>query len=350
MKHVESPIPSGYAAWLRELKRRIQGARQRAVLAANAELIQLYHDLGREILERRERDGWGAKVVDRLAADLREAFPEMRGLSASNLKYMRCFAERCPERQFGQQPADQLPWFHIVTLLTRLRDDVERAWYARAAIEHAWSRQVLIAQIDSRAHLRHGAAQSNFAQRLPAPDADLAQQILKDPYHFDFLGLGDEARERDIESALMRGITRFLLELGQGFAFVARQHRLEVGGDEFFLDLLFYHVRLKRYVAVELKAGGFQPEHAGKLNFYLAALDAQLKAPDDHPTIGLLLCRTKNRIVAEYALSGIDKPIGIAEYELVRALPDPLDTKLPSIEELEEELSRRLTDEGSLNE
>lgn len=345
MKHVDPPIPSGYAAWLRELKRRIQGARQRAVLAANAELIQLYHDLGREILARRERDGWGAKVVERLSADLREAFPEMRGLSVRNLKYMAQFARSCPSGRFGQQSAAQLPWFHVVTLLTRLRKPADRAWYAAAAAERGWSREILVAQIDGGAHLRQGAAVSNFARRLPAADADLAQQILKDPYHFDFLGLGEEAHERDIESALMRGITRFLLELGQGFAFVARQQRLEVGGDEFFLDLLFYHVRLKRYVAVELKAGGFQPEHAGKLNFYLAALDAQLKGPDDHPTIGLLLCRTKNRIVAEYALSGIDKPIGIAEYELVRALPDPLDTSLPSIEELEAELSRRLAED-----
>ncbi len=338
------PVPAGYSDWLRDLKLRIQGARQRALLAANAEQLQLYHHIGRELLDRRDRDGWGAKVVDRLAQDLRDAFPEMKGLSASNLKYMRFFAQECPERQFGQQSADQLPWFHIVALITKLSDPAMRAWYARAAVERSWSREALLGQIRAGAHLRQGTAVTNFERRLPASDAGLAQEILKDPYHFDFLGLGEEAHERDIENALMRHITRFLLELGAGFAFVGRQYRLEVAGDEFFLDLLFFHTRLKCFVAVELKAHEFRPEHAGKLNFYLAALDAQLKASDDKPTIGLLLCRRKNRIVAEYALSGIDKPIWIAEYQLVRALPDPLDTNLPSIEALESELSRELNE------
>lgn len=342
MTRANVPAPSGYAAWLQDLKQRIHGARQRALLAANAEQIQLYHDIGRELLERRDRDGWGAKVVDRLSADLREAFPDMRGFSTRNLWYMRDFARECPALLIGQQSAAQLPWFHIVTLITKVADPAQRAWYAQAAVEHAWSRETLVGQIASRLHLRHGAAVTNFERRLQGVQAGLARAILKDPYHFDFLGLGEDAHERDIESALMRHITRFLLELGAGFAFVGRQYRLEVAGDEFFLDLLFYHARLKCYVAVELKARDFEPEHTGKLNFYLSAIDAQIKAPDDKPTIGLLLCRRKNRIVAEYALSGIDKPIGIAEYQLVRALPDPLDTKLPTIEALEEELSRGL--------
>ena len=342
MSSTNLPVPTGYADWLRELKSRIQGARQRALLAANAEQIALYHHLGCEILGRRDRDGWGAKVVERLASDLRDAFPDMRGFSVSNLKYMRFFAQECPSRRFGQQSADQLPWFHIVTLITKITDPELRAWYAQAAVEQAWTRGTLTGQIESRLHLRQGAAVTNFERRLPDTQAGLAQAILKDPYHFDFLGLGEEAHERDIENALMRHITRFLLELGAGFAFVARQYRLEVAGDEFFLDLLFYHTRLKCFVAVELKARDFEPEHAGKLNFYLAAIDAQLKAPDDKPTIGLLLCRRQNRMVAEYALSGIDKPIGIAEYQLVRALPDPLDTNLPTIEAIEEELSREL--------
>jgi len=203
----------------------------------------------------------------------------------------------------------------------------------------------LVAQINGRLHLRQGAATTNFSERLEAPQSGLAEQILKDPYHFDFLGLGEEARERDIENALVRHITRFLLELGAGFAFVGRQFRLEVGGDEFFIDLRFYHTRLKCYVVVELKAAAFKPEHAGQLNFYLSAVDARIKAPDDKPTIGLLLCKTPNRLVAEYALSGIDKPIGVAEYQLVRALPEPLDTNLPSIEEIETELSRDLEEE-----
>jgi predicted nuclease of restriction endonuclease-like (RecB) superfamily len=337
-------LPVDYADWLVSLKKRIQGARQRAVLAANEEQIRLYHDIGRDILDRQRRQGWGARVIDRLAADLRAAFPGMKGLSASNLKYMRYFAQECPDRQIGQQSADQLPWFHIITLITSLSDTNLRDWYAREALHRSWPRGTLALQIKNQLHLRQGAAVTNFDERLAPPDAGLASQILKDPYHFDFLGLGDEARERDIENALIRHITRFLMELGAGFAFVGRQFRLEVAGEEFFIDLLFYHTRLKCYVVVELKAHAFRPEHAGQLNFYLSTVDAQIKAPDDRATIGLLLCRNQNRLVAEYALSGIDKPIGVAEYQLVRALPDPLDTSLPSTEEIEAELSRELGD------
>jgi len=338
-------LPADYALWLASLKERIKGARQRALLAANEEQIRLYHDIGRDILDRQSRQGWGSKVIDRLSGDLRSAFPDMKGLSVSNLKYMRFFALECPDRLIGQQSADQLPWFHIVTLITKLRDQALREWYAREALAQSWPRETLNVQIKNQLHLRKGAAVTNFEQRLAPPHSGLATQILKDPYHFDFLGLGDEAHERDIENALMRHITRFLLELGSGFAFVGRQFRLEVGGEEFFVDLLFYHTRLKCYVVVELKAHAFKPEHAGQLNFYLSAVDAQIKASDDAPTIGLLLCRKKNRLVAEYALSGIDKPIGVAEYQLVRALPEPLDTSLPSIEEIEAELSRDLESE-----
>jgi predicted nuclease of restriction endonuclease-like (RecB) superfamily len=335
-----------YAAWLADLKSRIQRARSQAALAVNQELVRLYHHLGSEILARQDRQGWGAKVIDRLAVDLAAEFPDMKGLSSRNLKYMKVFAELCPALQIGQQPAAQLPWFHIVTLLTKVTDPDQREWYAIRAVERAWSRATLQANIKAQLHLREGAAVTNFAQRLPEPQVQLAQEILKDPYHFDFLGLGDEAHERDIENALVRHITRFLLELGAGFAFVGRQQRIEVNGDEFFIDLLFYHVRLKRYVVVELKAGAFAPEHAGQLNFYLAAVDAQLKAADDNPTIGLLLCKTKNQLVAEYALSGIAKPMGVAEYQLLRALPEPLDTSLPTVEELEEELNAGLEDGG----
>ena len=339
-------LPADYGDWLASLKQRIRSARQRALLAANDEQIRLYHDIGREILDRQSKQGWGAKVIDHLSADLRAAFPDMKGLSTSNLKYMRFFALECPDRQIGQQSADQLPWFHIVTLVTKLSDPALRDWYAREALEQSWPRETLVIQIKNQLHLRQGAAITNFEKRLAPPQSGLATQILKDPYHFDFLGLGDEAHERDIENALIRHITRFLLELGAGFAFVGRQFRLEVAGDEFFIDLLFYHTRLKCYVVVELKANAFKPEHAGQLNFYLSAVDAQIKAEDDKPTIGLLLCRTQNRLVAEYALSGIDKPIGVAEYQLVRALPKPLDTSLPSIEEIEAELSRDLGEEA----
>lgn len=299
----------------------------------------LYHHIGTEILDRQSRQGWGAKVIDRLASDLREAFPEMKGFSSRNLKYMKSFAEKCPTGLIGQQPAAQLPWFHLVTLLTKVSADTEREWYATQVIRHGWSRSMLDVHITNQLHLRQGAAINNFDRHLPIPHAQLAIEALKDPYLFDFLGLGDDALERDIENALIRHITRFLLELGAGFAFVGQQFRLEVGGDEFFIDLLLYHTRLKCYVVVELKGVAFKPEHAGQLNFYLATVDAQIKAPDDKPTIGLLLCKTKNRLVAEYALSGIGKPIGVAEYQLVRALPEPLAINLPSIEEIETELS-----------
>ena len=335
-------LPEGYADWLTQLKGDITQARQRAALAVNAELVQLYHRLGGEIQQRQEAHGWGAKVIERLARDLKDAFPEMKGWSASNLKYMRFFAQHCPDRQFGQQPADQLPWFHVVTLLTKLDSPAEREWYAQQTVLQGWSRSTLELNIKSRLQQRQGSAVTNFVTRLPAADSALAQETLKDPYLFDFLGLGHDAQEREIEAGLIRHITRFLLELGAGFAFVGRQFRLEVGGDEFFIDLLFYHTRLKCYVVVELKATAFKPEHAGQLNFYLAAVDAQIKAEDDKPTIGLLLCKQQNRLVAEYALSGIDKPIGVAEYQFLRDLPDTLGRNLPSIAEIEAELAGEL--------
>ena len=334
-----SVFPTDYAAWVLSLKKRIAGARQKALLTANAEQIKLYHEIGLDILDRQNRQGWGAKVIDRLSVDLREAFPDMKGLSSSNLKYMRFFAQECPDRRIGQQSADQLPWFHIVILITKFSDPVIRDWYAREAIQQSWPRDTLEQYIKSQLHRRQGAAVTNFKKCLDPSIAGSAQAILKDPYHFDFLGLGDEAHEQDIENALIRHITRFLLELGQGFAFVSRQFRLEVDGDEFFIDLLFYHTRLKCYVVVELKSVAFKPGHAGQLNFYLSAVDAQIKAPNDKPTIGLLLCKTKKKMVAEYALSGIDKPMGVAEYQLLRVLPQPLDTCLPTIEELELQLS-----------
>jgi predicted nuclease of restriction endonuclease-like (RecB) superfamily len=342
-------IPAGYADWLHDLKGEIAKARQRSALAVNAELVRLYARIGRDILARQAEQGWGAKVIARLAADLKDAFPDMRGWSSSNLKYMRTFAQQCPSGLFGQQAADQLPWFHVVTLLTRLDDDTLRGWYAEHAAAEGWSRATLTAHIQSQLHRRQGTAVSNFATRLPATDSALAQETLKDPYLFDFLGLGDDAQEREIESGLVRHITRFLLELGAGFAFVGRQQRIEVAGDEFFIDLLFFHTRLKCYVVVELKATPFKPEHAGQLNFYLAAVDAQIKAPDDKPTIGLLLCRQHNRLVAEYALSGMTKPMGVAEYQLLRELPPDLGRSLPSIAEIEAELAGETgTDEESL--
>ena len=332
-------MPADYVQWLADIKNRVSAARHKAVLAVNAELVSLYWHIGRDILQRQAAQGWGSKVIDRLGRDLREAFPEMKGFSRANLLYMRAFAEAWTDFEIVQQSVGQLPWGHNVLLLNRIKEQEARLFYVQKAIAENWSRATLEVHIKNRLHERQGKAVTNFAARLPAPTSALAQETLKDPYLFDFLSLGEDAQEREIENALMQHITRFLLELGNGFAFVGRQYRLEVNGDEFFIDLLFYHIRLKCYVVVELKATAFKPEHAGQLNFYLAAVDAQIKAPDDHPTIGLLLCKTQNRLVAEYALSGIDKPIGIAEYELVRALPEPLVTNLPTVEQLENELS-----------
>jgi predicted nuclease of restriction endonuclease-like (RecB) superfamily len=331
------PLPD-YAAWLAALKSRVEQARQRAVLSVNRELTGLYWQIGRDILERQRRQGWGAKVIDQLARDLHAAFPDMRGFSPRNLKYMRALAEAWPDAKIVQQAVAQLPWSHVVTLLEKLKSNEERQWYALKSAEHGWSRNMLAMQITSRLHERQGSAVTNFSDRLPPPQSDLARETLKDPYIFDFLGLTEDAQERDIERALTQHITKFLLELGAGFAFVGRQYRLDVGGDEFFIDLLFYHLKLRCYVVVELKTSPFKPEYAGQLNFYLSAVDTQLKREDDQPTIGLLLCREKNRLVAEYALRGLAKPIGVAEYQLIRSVPEPLVSDLPSIEQIEAEL------------
>ncbi|KVL64536.1 hypothetical protein WM03_32025 [Burkholderia ubonensis] len=332
------PWGDDYRSWLTDLKQRVEHARQRAAASANRELVTLYWQIGRDILERQQLQGWGAKVIDQLARDLKDAFPDMRGFSPRNLKYMRALAQAWPAREFVQQPAAQLPWFHLCTLLDKVKDPADRDWYAGKSLEHGWSRNVLAMQIDTQAHTRAGSAVTNFDARLPPPQSDLAREALKDPYVFDFLGLTEDAQERDIEQALTRHITRFLLELGAGFAFVGRQYRLEVGGDEFFIDLLFYHLKLRCYVVVELKATPFRPDYAGQLNFYLSAVDAQLRAPEDQPTIGLLLCRERNRLVAEYALRGMANPMGVAEYQLLRQIPKSLESGLPSIDRIEAEL------------
>jgi len=328
----------GYTDWLGDLKSRIQTARMRAALAVNSELVRLYWEIGRDILARQKQQGWGAKVIERLANDLRHEFPDMKGFSASNLKYMRRFAEECCECKFGQQPADQLPWFHIVQLLTKVTHSEEREWYARKAFEHGWSRNILVMQIESRLHQRQGKAITNFASTLPPPQSDLAQQTLKDPYLFDFLGLGDEAHERELERGLTAHITRFLLELGAGFSYVGRQVHLEVAGEDFYLDLLFYHLKLRCYVVIELKANDFKPEYAGKMNFYLSAVDDLLRHPSDEPTIGLILCKTKKQLIVEYALRDSHKPIGVSEYLLTEILPSELEGSLPTVEQLEAEL------------
>lgn len=333
-----SAVPADYLYLLQQLTEKIRTAQIRAALSVNHELVLLYWHIGREILLRQEQQGWGAKIIDQLAADLRREFPTMKGFSARNLKYMRAFANAWPDLPIVQQVAAQLPWFHNCVLLDKLAEPAERLWYARQTIQHGWSRNILVHQIQSRLHLRQGQAQTNFARTLPAPQSELTQQILKDPYNFDFLDLGEEAHERDLERALLSHLQQFLLELGVGFAFVGSQVHLAVGERDFYLDMLFYHLKLRCFAVIDLKIGEFEPEHAGKMNFYLSAVDAQLRHPDDQPSIGLILCRNKDRVVAEYALRDVNKPIGISAYELTQALPVQYQGSLPTIEQLEAEL------------
>ncbi|MFO0609559.1 MAG: PDDEXK nuclease domain-containing protein [Polyangiales bacterium] len=341
-------LPAGYAALLDAVKQRIQHERLRVVLAANAAMVMLYWDVGRMIQERQEEKGWGARVIHRLSQDLRDACPEMKGLSPRNLQYMRTFAGAWPDRSIAQQLAAQLPWFHHCVLLDRVPDPSERLWYVKAALQHGWSRSILALQIEGRAHARQGKALTNFAATLPPGDSDLAAQVFKDPYLFDFLGTADPRREREVELALVEHIQRFLLEMGAGFAFVGRQVHLEVGDQDLYLDLLFYHLKLRRYVVVELKAVPFDPSFVGQLNVYLSAVDDLLRHPDDKPTIGLLLCRSKHALLVEYALRDLHKPIGVAEWEtaITASLPRDLEGTLPSIEALEAELGVATDDEG----
>ena len=331
-------MPPQYTDWLIELKQRIHTAQQRASLRVNQELVLLYWQIGQDILTRQAQQGWGAKVIERLAHDLRTAFPNMKGFSPRNLKYMRTFAEAWPDLEFVQQAVAQLPWGHNLVLLDKFNNTEMRTWYAQKTIENNWSRNVLVMQIESGLLERQGAAVTNFEARLPKPNSDLARESIKDPYRFDFLDLTDEAQEREIEHALVQHVTQFLLELGAGFAFVGRQVLLQVGEEEFFIDLLFYHLKLRCYVVIELKAGKFKPEHLGQLGFYMTAVDKQVKAEPDNATIGLLLCKSKDKVVAEYALGDKTQPMGIAEYKLVESLPENLKTNLPSIEQIEREL------------
>jgi predicted nuclease of restriction endonuclease-like (RecB) superfamily len=329
-------VPPDYGAWLTELKARIGDARLRTALSVNAELIGLYWTLGRDILQRQARDGWGAKIVDRLAIDLGRAFPNAKGFSRVNLLYMRAFAEAWPDTEIVQQVVGRLPWGQNIELLTKLKDPDARLWYAEHTIQHGWSRTILVAQIQTGLRERQGNAVTNFSRALPAPDSDMAQQIFKDPYHFDFLSLSETAKERDLEQALIARVKDLLLEMGKGFSFIGSQHRLEVGGQDWYVDLLFYHRSLRCLVAVDLKIGQFQPEHAGKMNFYLAALDAHERHADDNPSIGLILCREQNRVIAEYALRNVGNPIGVAEYRvlLADALPQSLAEALPTSDEM----------------
>lgn len=327
-----------YQTLLNDLKKVIHQARIRAVFAVNTEMIMLYWQTGKMIAERQKQEGWSARIIPRLAHDLKTEFSDLKGYSERNLSYMLRFATEYPDETILQQPVAKLPWGHNIVLIEKVKDFETRIWYARQCLENGWSREVLAMQIKSELHQRQGKAISNFSQTLPKPLSDLAEQSIKDPYIFDFLTLDIEYREKDIENQLVKYVSQFLLELGKGFAFIGRQYHLKVADNDYYIDLLFYHTKLKCYVVIELKNGKFQPEFTGKLNFYLSAVDSIIKMPDDNPTIGLLLCKEKNNIEVEFALRNMSSPIGISQYILTKNLPDNLKSSMPTIEEIENEL------------
>jgi predicted nuclease of restriction endonuclease-like (RecB) superfamily len=367
-------LPTNFSKLLGEVKLRIQSAQMRAVTAVNAELVRLYWDIGRLIDERQKAEGWGASVIPRLSAELRNELPEVKGFSERNIGRMISFFREysepmlilpqpaanlgvsknlqraaanlhsqkkvpTPSAQFEGSLLWSIPWFHHAVLMEKVKVLADRQWYMEQTIANGWSRNILTLMIDSRAHERAGRAVTNFEQMLPSPQSDLAQQALKDPYIFDFLTLTEPFQERELETGLLSHLEKFLLELGQGFAFVGRQYRIEVGEEDYYIDLLFYHFRLRSFVVIDLKKGRFKPEYAGKINFYCNVVNDQLRHQDDQPTIGLILCQSKDDVLAEYALTGIDKPIGVSSYELTRALPRDLQSVLPTIEQIETELN-----------
>lgn len=326
-----------YLSIIENIKREINAAQYRAALHVNADMLLLYQDIGCVINEHKT---WGSKFIDNLAADIRLAFPKSKGYSVRNLKYMAKFAETYPEREFVQQVVAQIPWGHNIVILDKVNNLEERKWYIKNSAQNGWSRNVLVHQIESSLYQRQVLAEkvSNFENRLPSPQSELAAQTMKDPYVFDFIAFKEDMLERDVEQALVRDVTRLLLELGTGFAFLGNQYHLNVGGDDFYIDLLFYNINLRCYVVIELKTGDFKPEYAGKLNFYLSAVDGILKKEQDNPSIGLLLCKSKNNVVAEYSLKDISKPIGVSEYKITSSLPDSLEKQLPSIEDIQKRI------------
>lgn len=332
-------LPSDYPELLERLKREIGAARTRAALAVNEELIGLYWRIGREILTRQEQEGWGSKVIARLSADLRREFPEMTGLSRSNIHYMRQLAAAWPDHKNVPQPVGQLPWGHTRCLLSKLDDSAARLWYARSAVAHGWSRKLLEHHIATRRDEREGRALTNFAETLPTPESDLVAQIVHEDYNLEFLGVTEDVHERGIERSLVAEIERFMIELGAGFAFVGRQVPLDVDGEEFFIDMLFFHIPLNRYVVIELKLGKFRPQYAGQINFYVNVVDDQLRSEHHDSTIGLVLCASRNQTVARYALQGINRPVGVARYTaaaptLTEKVPEELHDQLPELDRI----------------
>ncbi|HNU13485.1 MAG TPA: PDDEXK nuclease domain-containing protein [Chitinophagaceae bacterium] len=353
-----------YQQIVESLKEKIRLSRMQATTQVNHLLIKTYWEIGTTILQQEKEEGWGAGVVANLAADLKAAFPDMKGLSQRNLTYMRNFAAAYPcfpilqaplakltvagkrkqadntASSILQAPLAKLSWYHHITLLDKVKDEKERVFYIYKTIENGWSRNVMVHQVESRLYKRQGKAITNFKHTLLPLQSDLANEMVKSPYLFDFLGLGDEVQERELEKALIQHIKKFMLELGKGFAYVGNQYNLQVEGDEYFLDLLFYNYLLHRFVVFELKVGEFKPEYAGKLNFYINTIDGQIKTESHQPTIGILLCKTPNKTVVKYALQGMDTPIGVAEYQLTRTLPRQLKSGIPSIAELEAEMNK----------
>ena len=339
-----------YQDWLKALKAKVSVARVKAALAANKELIHFYFDLGKMISEQQQKAAWGDKLIAQLSKDLSTEFTDMKGFSVTNLKYCRQFYQfykneigqqtvgQSERVDFGQQAVDQLPWGHNVLIFSKSKSIAEALFYQQQTLHNNWSRDILALQLKSNLFERSGKVISNFKQTLPEPTSDLAQQSLKDPYVFDFVALAEKYNERDIENQLVQHISKFLLELGKGFAYVGRQYPMQIGEKDYYIDLLFYHVVLKAYVVIELKNTAFMPEYAGKLNFYLSAVDSLLKLEDDKPTIGILLCRDKNNIEAEFALRDINKPMGVSEFKLTEILPENLKSSMPTIEEIEQTL------------
>jgi predicted nuclease of restriction endonuclease-like (RecB) superfamily len=380
-----SALPSGYAELLVDIKNRIRQAQVRAATAANRELVRLYWDIGQEIVLRQDQEGWGAKVIDRLAADLQKAFPGMGGFSRANIHRMRAFYLAYtkeltivvqPARQLAdeivvqlarqlaeQQPpissapdevnlpqvVAEIPWYHNVVLIEKLKEPRQRLWYAEKVVQHGWSRAVLVHQIELDLYGREGRAITNFHETLPPVQSDLAQQLLKDPYVFDFLTLTDDARERELQRGLLEHLRDFILELGVGFAFVGSQYHLEVDEKDYYIDLLFYHLKLRAFVAIDLKVEEFKPEFAGKMNFYLSAIDDRLRHADDQSSIGIILCKARDKVTVEYALRDTRKPIGVSRYRLTKALPRELASSLTTIKQLEDELKAVRPKDHALN-
>ena len=330
---------NSYFDVMASIKQQIKEAQYRATLGANREMLLLYWNIGNTI---NEKAVWGNKFIENLSKDIKIEFPTETGYSVRNLKYMAKFAHLFPDFEFVQVALAQITWYHHITLMDKVKDMQPYLWYAEKTIENGWTRNVLVHQIETNLYQRQVINEkiSNFATRLPSPHSELAQQTMKDSYIFNFIPFSENIHERDMESAMVRNVTKLLLELGEGFAFLGNQYHLEVGGEDFYIDLLFYNLKLRSYVVIELKTGNFKPEYVGKLNFYLSVVDDMLKTETDNPSIGLLLCKENNKVIAKYALKNVEKPIGVSEYELTKQLPKNIETVLPNAEDIEKRLEK----------